>query len=441
MCLDFELRLSNPPAPMLQAAVLDKLKWIVRNEMENGYTERKSFIYQTHLTEPQGTIKSQTARNIRKTVSVLFLSILTWVIISNSPAQGNSVRFTDVNGETIAEVPAQLQGEQIYLSVDAVRQVFDPDMTDQYNHPRKRLTLKTKDKQIRLQIGNPVVSIDPGGQTRTLPTSPIIIEQEPMLPIALFTQILPDFYNLEALYNPSLKRVQLRPKSTWTPTGTGDSVNWAIIIDPGHGGTDDRGCESSTGLLEKDIVLALAKRLQRMSEEQGIKVYLTRQTDTKKTHFERIQVAKRNQGQLFLSLHCNASFSPHEKGIKIYLNNPKGQLRFPSNAQSALTGQRLKILAQANFLKQSQDFAHALQTELNFLTETPLKITELPLVALSEAYMPALVLELGYLSNVEDLEKLSDSEYIADVAQAIVRAFQRHISSINPPVRSTALEQ
>lgn len=392
------------------------------------------------------TKKPQEARThrhaARVTVSALFLSILAWIIAPNSPAQENSVRFVDANGETIAETPAQLQGEQIYLSVDAVRQVFDPAMTDQYNHPRKRLILKTKDQQIRLQIGHPIVGIDPSGLTHTLPTPPIIIAQQPMLPIAFFTQILPDFYNLEALYNPNLQRVQLRPKGTWTSFAeAGDSANWVIIIDPGHGGADDRGCESSTGLLEKDIVLALAKRLQRTSEEQGIKVYLTRQTDTKKTHFERIQVAKRNQGQLFLSLHCNASFSPHEKGIKIYLNNPKGQLRFPSNVQSALTGQRLKILAQANFLKQSQDFAHALQTELNFLTETPVEMTELPLIALSEAYMPAVVLELGYLSNVEDLEKLSDSEYLADVAQAIVRAFQRYISSINPPVQSTALEQ
>lgn len=387
------------------------------------------------------SLPNRTARNIRKTVSVLFLSILTWIIAPSGIAQDPSVRFVDVNGGTIAEVPAQLQTEQIYLPVDAIRQVFDPDMTDQYNHPRKRLTLKTKDKQIRLQIGHPIVGIDPSGQTHALSVPPIIIAQQPMLPIALFTEILPDFYNLEALYNANLRRIQLRPKGTWTPIVAGNSVNWAIIIDPGHGGADDRGCESSTGLLEKDIVLSLAKQLSSISKKQGIQVYLTRQTDTKKTHFERIQVAKRNQGQLFLSLHCNASFSPHEKGIKIYLNNPKGQLRFPSNVQSALTGQRLKILAQANFLKQSQDFAHALQTELNFLTETPVEITELPLVALSETYMPAVLLELGYLSNVEDLEKLSNSEYVAGVAEAIVRAFRRYISSISPSVPPTVSEQ
>ena len=392
------------------------------------------------------TEKPQEARTnkyfvVRVTVRAFFLGILAWAVALNGIAQETFVRFIDVDGELIAEVPAQHQGEQIYLPVDAVKEVFDPDMTDQYNHPRKRLTLKTKGKQIRVQIGNPVVSIDPGGQIHTLPTPPIIIAQQPVLPITFFTQVLPELNNLEAIYNPSLQRVQLRPKGTWTPTITDDSTGWAIIVDPGHGGPDDRGCESNTGLLEKDIVLTLAKQLQRISKPQGMQIYLTRQTDAKKTHLERIQVAKRNQGQLFLSLHCNASFSPHEKGIKIYLNNPKGQLRFPSNVQSEPIGQRLNILAQANFLKQSRDFAQALQTDLNFLTEIPIQITELPLLALSEIYMPAIVLELGYLSNAEDLEKLSNAEYMTSVAQAIARAFQRYISSTNPSVRATGTEQ
>ena len=198
--------------------------------------------------------KPQEARtkkhSARVRVSALFFTILTWLIAPNGSAQAVSVRFVDVNGGTIAEVPAQRYAEQIYLPVDAVRQVFDPDVTDQYNHPRKRLTLKIKDQQIRLQIGHPIMGIDPGGETQTLPAPPIILGQQPMLPIAFFTQILPDLYNLEALYNPNLKRVQLRPKGTWTfSAGTGHSMNWAIIIDPGHGGADDRGMRKQYGSL------------------------------------------------------------------------------------------------------------------------------------------------------------------------------------------------
>ena len=374
-------------------------------------------------------------------IGALFLCILVFALTLPSNAQTLAIHFVDADGKTIAEVPAQSQGEHVYLPVDAVKQVIDPATTHQYNHPRQRLIFKTKGRQIRLQMGKPTVSIDPDGQTLTLATPPIIIAQQPMLPIGLFIQLLPILNDVEVIYNANLNKLQMRPKGTWIPVETDDSQNLVIVVDPGHGGSDDRGCEGSTGILEKDIVLAFAKQLQWTSRQQEIQIYLTRETDTKKTHFERIQLAKQHRGQLFLSLHCNASFSPYEKGIKIYVNNPKGRLRFPSTTKPALTGQRLKVLAQADFLKQSQDFAYALQTELNFLTETPVQIIGLPLITLSEAYMPAVVLELGYLSNVEDLEKLSNSEYMVSVAQAITRAFQRYISSINEHIPPTVVEQ
>ena len=85
--------------------------------------------------------------------------------------------------------------------------------------------------------------------------------------------------------------------------------------------------------------------------------------------------------------------------------------------------------------------AAALQTELNFLTEIPVETTELPLVTLSEIYMPAVVLELGYLSNVEDLEKLSNPEYVTSIAQAVTRAIRHYVSSVNRSVPTTVSEQ
>ena len=212
---------------------------------------------------------------------------------------------------------AQYQNEQVYLPVDAVRQVIDPATTHQYNHPRQRLTLKTKDRQIRLQMGRLTVSIDPGGQTVTLSTPPIIIAQQPMLPIDFFTQLLPILNDVEVIYNSSLNRLQIRPKDALSSVETSGPQDLVIIVDPGHGGPDDRGCAGSTGILEKDIVLALAKQLQWTSEQHGLQLHLTRETDTKKTHFQRIQVAKQNRGQLLLSLHCNTSFSPYQKGIRI----------------------------------------------------------------------------------------------------------------------------
>ncbi len=373
-------------------------------------------------------------------IGALFLCILILATTLKGIAQTPTVHFIDADGKTVAEVSAHHQDAQIYLPVDAVKQVIDPRATHQYNHPRKRLTLKTKDRQIRLQMGKSAISIEPDGQTLTLATPPITIAQQPMLPIDFFIQFLPILNNVEVIYNPNLNRLQIRSKRTWAPIETGNTQNWTIIVDPGHGGAD-HGSASSTGRLEKNIVLAVAKQLQERIKQQGIQVHLTRETDAQKTHFERIQSAKQNRGQLFLSLHCDTSFSPHEKGIRIYLNNPKGRIRFPNIAKPTLVGQQLKVLAQVNFLKQSQDFAQALRTELNFLTETPIKIIDLPLIALSETYMPAVILEIGYLSNVEDSEKLSNAEYTASLVEAITRALQRYISSINQHTAPIAPEE
>ncbi len=373
----------------------------------------------------------------RVTVSVLFLISLTWLTPPPGTAQELSVHFINSAGETIATIAAHREDSEIYLPVDAVKQVFDPRTSDRYNLPRKRLTLKTNGQDIHLQIGSRRVTIDPGGQTYTLSAPPILIGQQPMLPLTFFTQLLPTLNNLEAIYTPSLKRVQLRPKAVWTPNLTPAAENWVIIVDPGHGGETDRGCESSTGLLEKDIVLRVAKQIKQLGETQGLRVILTRQTDEKRTYAARAQIAKRYEGQLFLSLHCNASFSPDEKGIEIYLNSRGGELRTPNSTTSTATADRLTVLDRPDFLRGSREFAHALQTELDALTDTPVKITELPLVTLAETYMPAVVLELGYLTNVADLENLSNAEYLAGVAQAIVRALQRQTPSEKAPVLST----
>ncbi|MCY4553750.1 MAG: stalk domain-containing protein, partial [Candidatus Poribacteria bacterium] len=203
------------------------------------------------IKKAQGKYVNRYAASLK--AGVLFLGILVFAATLSSIAQQPSVRFIDADGKTIAEVPAQHREAQVYLPIDAVKQIIDPATTHQYNHPRKRLTLKTKGRQIRLQMDKPTVSIDPGGQTVTLSTPPIIIEQRPMLPIAFFKQLLPILNDVDVIYNSNLNRLQIRPKGTWTPIEKNNTQNWGIIVDPGHGG-NDQGCEGSTGILEKNVV-------------------------------------------------------------------------------------------------------------------------------------------------------------------------------------------
>ena len=354
-------------------------------------------------------------------------------------AQAKTVRFVDVQGETLADVELFLHEDKVFLPVDVLTLVYDSDLKPEYHRPRKRLTLKAKGKEIGLQIGKPLVNIDSGKQTFALSEPPRVFNGQPMLPIEFFTEIIPKIDDLEVQYNANLQRIRIIPKTVWEKQPTEEIQELTIIIDPGHGGEDDVGCQSQNGLLEKDIVLSVSKQIQQQGKGDGLSIILTRDEDATTERIRRVQISNQNQGQLFISLHCNASYSPYHKGIQIYLNNPNGLLRFRQKPIPLLGKESLNILTQDDYIEQSKDFAVELQKELNFLSEEPIKITEFPLITLSDVYMPAVQIELGYLSNLDDVTRLSKPEHITQLSNAIVQAIQRYSVSINTPSVSNGI--
>ncbi len=371
----------------------------------------------------------------------LFLFTVILISVTHGIAHASTVRFVDGEGETLAEVEFKLHQEIVYLPVETLKIVFDPEMTHEYHRPRKQLILKTKGKELRLRMGNATVHIDSGKQTFTLAAPPLAIQGQPMLPIHFFREILEHLDDVEVLYNPNLQRIRIMPKTAWALDLSDDTREWTIIIDPGHGGGGDLGCKSQNGLLEKDIVLAAAKEIKKLSEQHQLSIHLTREQDIEKTLIQRVQTANREQGRLFLSLHCNASFSPNHKGMRLYINNPNGQPRFRTSEMPRFGKKRLNILNQANYLKQSKNFANVLQKELNFLAENPIVITEFPIITLSDVSMPAVLLELGYLSNIDDAKRLSNPDHISELAVAIIRAIQLYSASVNQPPKSNGFSK
>ncbi len=361
---------------------------------------------------------------------LLFISI---AFATHGFAQATTVRFVDGQGETLADVEPIIHEDKIFLPVDTLNSVFDSELKLEYHRPRQRLTLKTKGKEIRLHIGNPSVSIDSGKQTFTLSEPPRVLQGQPMLPIVFFIDILPKIEDIEVQYNANLQRIRIMPKTVWEQQPKDEIREWKIIIDPGHGGEENVGCQSQNGLLEKDIVLTIAKQIQQQGNQEGYSIMLTRNEDVATKRIRRVQFSNQNQGHLFISLHCNASYSPNHKGIRIYLNNPNGLLRFRQRPIPLLGKESLNILTQDDFIKQSKDFAEVLQKEMNFLAEDPIKISELPLISLSDVYMPAVQIELGYLSNLGDVTRLSKPEHITQLSRAIVRAIQIYSVSVNTP--------
>ena len=360
-----------------------------------------------------------------KSISVL-ISTTVLLLLTHGIVQAATVRFVDKEGNTLAEVEYTLYQQAIYIPVEELNDIFKSDVSPLYDRPRKQLTIKLKEKELVLLMGRNTVKVPENNQTLTLSLPPRAIDGKPMLPIIFFTEILPSIDDVEVLYNPNLQRIRFMPKTAWIPDSDDETQEWTIVIDPGHGGQEDIGCKAQSGLLEKDVVLNVAREIQKRSKQYGYKIHLTRESDVEKTRIQRVQSSNRIRGNLFLSLHCNASFSKKQNGMHIFINNPNGMLRFRTLAMPSFGKNKLNLRTQSNFLTQSKEFGTILQKEMNFMIEKPIPISELPLIALEEIYMPAILLELGYLTNNHDASLLADHNHIKELATAIARALHTY---------------
>lgn len=376
------------------------------------------------------------AAKTRKSDVACLLLIAFLICADICAAQTPLIRFVDEGGNSVAEVQSKMHNGSLYLPVDVVRSAFDPNLKQQYTSLTQTLVLNLKGQLIHLRIGNPSVTTD-DDDAITLSNPPRIIEGKRMLPLDFFTELLPKLFNVEVFYNAPLRTVHITEKSAHSmnfPTAASavELEEFLLVLDPGHGGSDT-GCQGASGVLEKNVVLDLAKRIRALCLQNGMRIQLTRESDVERRPIERIRIANRNRGQLFLSLHCNASFSPNAAGIRIYINNPMGEFRSEAAlpAPNHTSGRSsIKILTQDDYLLQSREFAAVLKDQFAAIfPASPISQSEMPLVTLSGVYMPAILVEIGYLSNADDADRLDDDERLASASMAVFLAVQRFSSA------------
>jgi N-acetylmuramoyl-L-alanine amidase len=207
----------------------------------------------------------------------------------------------------------------------------------------------------------------------------------------------------------------------------------SVAIDPGHGG-DDMGSRGAGGLAEKDLALDIARRLRTLIETRlGIRVVETRDDDRDVPIDQRTAIANNNKAGLFISLHANAAWSPKVSGAEVYhLRGDRAVADARRDAESGAVmlpvlggGTRtLDIIrwdmAQARHLDASARFAAMLGAALGSKAPmSPRPVQEASLRVLEGADMPAVLVEVAYLTNA-DQEKLAGSDGFKDgVAQAI----------------------
>jgi N-acetylmuramoyl-L-alanine amidase len=201
-----------------------------------------------------------------------------------------------------------------------------------------------------------------------------------------------------------------------------------IAIDAGHGGIDHGA--SNADALEKDITLALARRLRmELQSRLGASVVLTRDSDVELSSEARTETANNNQAELFISLHVGYSPNKTDSGASIFVMKPD----FTGGLPPDPTGDRLFLpwyMAFRSSSAASQAFAKELQTGLNQTTAGwKFGIRSAPIGVLASLTMPAVAIEAGNLNNQPSAQTLTDpafqTRFSAAVAEAVSRFSQK----------------
>ena len=223
------------------------------------------------------------------------------------------------------------------------------------------------------------------------------------------------------------------------PTQAGSGIH-VVVLDPGHGGADE-GARGASGLAEKDVTLQVAQESMRLiAQLLGLQVVLTRSDDSAVPLEMRAARANQANGDLFISIHVGGSFgrAPHSFQT-FYLDAPQRILlpgRDDPKAGSPLirrgptprgaTPQPRALpwdQAQWEFLDRSQVFARTLQKNLRTQIGDEERDTQgLPLLVLRWVRMPAVLLDLGSLSDPTFEDRLRDDAYVQRAALGIAQA-------------------
>lgn len=224
-----------------------------------------------------------------------------------------------------------------------------------------------------------------------------------------------------------------------------------IAIDPGHGG-EDPGAIGQAGSKEKDVVLAIAKRLKNLlDQESDFRTLLTRDGDYFVPLHTRVQKARRVQADLFISIHADAFVLPHAKGASVFVLSQQGAssttARWMANKENAAdligglniknkdqqVAQLLLDLSTTAQIKDSLKLGSSVIQEIGSFAKLHKKAVEQASFAVLKAPdIPSILVETAFISNPEEEAKLIDNAYQQKISQAILRGIQGYLDK-NPP--------
>ncbi len=232
-----------------------------------------------------------------------------------------------------------------------------------------------------------------------------------------------------------------------------------VVIDAGHGG-EDSGARGRGGTLEKDVTLAIAKRLKaRIDLEPGMRAILTRDGDYFIPLAQRVTKARRVQADIFVSVHADAFVQPHARGSSVFALSDRGAtstaarwLAKRENESDLIGGVNLDIkdpvlartlldLSQTATINDSLKLGKAVLGHLGDINTLHKQAVEQAGFAVLKAPdIPSILVETAFISNPEEEKRLKDSAYQEKMANALFLGLRRYLAQ-NPPLARTKIAQ
>jgi N-acetylmuramoyl-L-alanine amidase len=220
-----------------------------------------------------------------------------------------------------------------------------------------------------------------------------------------------------------------------------------VVLDAGHGGHDS-GAVGPSGLMEKDLVLDVTRRVARLAEQElKIRVLLTRDGDHFVTLRDRTSFANRERADLFVSIHANAHPQAVSEGVETYflsseasdsaarqaalVENSVVQLEKPAaRGKPDILRAMLWDLAQSTFQLESSRLAEVVLDSMTRSLRIPNRgVKQAGFYVLGGAAMPAVLIEIGFVTNHREERRLRESRYRDEIARAILAGlaeYKRH---------------
>jgi N-acetylmuramoyl-L-alanine amidase len=238
----------------------------------------------------------------------------------------------------------------------------------------------------------------------------------------------------------------LQPEAPSVPTPSrapGDG--WTVVLDAGHGGRD-AGAIGPSGVREKDVTLAVVKRLaERLDGVDGVRVVLTRGGDEFVALGERTKIANREKADLFVSIHANSAENRSAEGFETYflsaaktedarrvarMENSAVRYENPSIDPESLGELNFILwdLAQNEYLRESSTLAESVQEEIDRrLALRSRGVKQAGFFVLNGAFMPAILFEMAFISNPREESLLDDPAFQNRIADALSESLLAHL--------------